>query len=310
MASINVSQLADELPFGACVTGVDLEALKDEDVRSRLRDVFEERGVVVFKGLERSSELHLALSGVFGPLQHHALMADKDTKPEVVNLNQKQDVIEADGKLLGAFLPWHFDACYTEKLNRAALLQPIELPPEGGMTGFADGIQLYHAISPDLRERFEDLKIIYNARLMFMHQRFGMPKDHRWISISDSAAELIEKCDGTRRSVHPAIWTRQSGERVLHVSPWQAAGIQGHEDAEGDALLEALCQEIYAKMTPYWHKWELTDMVLWDNWRFIHAVSGNDPKYVRHLQRATIEGDYGLGAFEDGTTGDEPPMMG
>jgi taurine dioxygenase len=62
-------------------------------------------------------------------------------------------------------------------------------------------------------------------------------------------------------------------------------------------------------MKPYWHKWELTDMVLWDNWRFVHAASGNDPKYTRHLQRTTIEGDYGLGSFELGATGNEPPKM-
>jgi taurine dioxygenase len=50
-------------------------------------------------------------------------------------------------------------------------------------------------------------------------------------------------------------------------------------------------------------------MVLWDNWRFVHAVSGNEVGRTRHLQRATIEGDYGLGAFEDGL-GAEPPAMG
>jgi taurine dioxygenase len=183
------------------------------------------------------------------------------------------------------------------------------MPPEGGMTGFADGIQLYNAISPGLRDRFEQARIIYFSKLMFTHQKFGIPEG-RWISLSDEAAELIEKCEGTRRSVHPAIWQRESGERVLHVSPWQAAGIQGQEDAKGDAELEALCQEIYAKMTPYWHRWELSDMVLWDNWRFIHAVSGSDPQYTRHMQRATIEGDYGHGAFEDGSTGSDPPMMG
>lgn len=309
MSSIKVSPVSDDLSFGARVSGVNFETLKDESVRQELREIFDRAGVVVFKDMERSSELHLALSEVFGKLQHHALTQDKTKKPQVVDLDQKQDVMEVEGEQLAALLPWHFDACYTEKLNRAAVLRPVEIPPEGGMTGFADGIQLYNAISPDLREQFEAAKIIYFSKLMFTHQKFGIPPG-RWISLSASAAELIEQCEGTRRSVHPAIWQRPSGERVLHVSPWQAAGIQGYEDAAGDALLEELCQEIYAKMTPYWHRWELTDMVLWDNLRFIHAVSGNDPRYTRHMQRATIEGDYGLGAFEEKSSGSEPPMMG
>ena len=64
------------------------------------------------------------------------------------------------------------------------------------------------------------------------------------------------------------------------------------------ALFERLIQEIYAKMTAYHHKWSPTDMVIWDNWRFIHSVGGNPPQYDRRMQRTTIEGDYGLGRME------------
>ena len=60
---------------------------------------------------------------------------------------------------------------------------------------------------------------------------------------------------------------------------------------------------MYAKMDPYWHKWELTDMVAWDNWRMLLAVSGHDRRHLRRIQRATIEGDYGLGRAEDAGDG-------
>jgi len=71
---------------------------------------------------------------------------------------------------------------------------------------------------------------------------------------------------------------------------------------EGEALYEAACQEVNRKAlaNSYWHDWEPTDMVIWDNWRMLHAVEGNDPKYERQTQRTTIRGDYGLGYFEDG----------
>ena len=51
-------------------------------------------------------------------------------------------------------------------------------------------------------------------------------------------------------------------------------------------------------MTPYRHAWKPTDMVIWDNWRFIHSVGGHPPRYPRQVQRTTINGDYGLGRFE------------
>ena len=51
-------------------------------------------------------------------------------------------------------------------------------------------------------------------------------------------------------------------------------------------------------MTPYWHTWKPTDMAIWDNWRFMHAASGNPAKHHRRMQRTTITGDYGLGRLE------------
>ena len=79
-----------------------------------------------------------------------------------------------------------------------------------------------------------------------------------------------------------------------------AEGLEHHEDAEGDALLEAVCQEINEKANGYWHDWKPNDMVVWDNRRMLHAVEGNDPVYERQSQRTTIKGDYGLGYFEGG----------
>ena len=67
-----------------------------------------------------------------------------------------------------------------------------------------------------------------------------------------------------------------------------------------EAPFEAVCQEVNAKTHAYWHVWKPTDMLIWDNWRMLHAVEGCDPKYERRMQRTTIKGDYGLGYFEDG----------
>jgi taurine dioxygenase len=311
MPSLKVSPLAEDIPFGAKVAGVTWETLHDESVRRQIRDVFERRGVVVFKDIEQTERMHFGLSEIIGPLEDHPFRprADKDDKPTVANLSYRGDLVEVDGTRIVGWLPWHYDACYQAKLNRAAVLRPVEIPPEGGLTGFADGVQLYQAVSPALRAKFEDVKIIYHAYLMYMNQRFGMPKNRRWIALGEGLSRAIEARQHTARSLHPAIWRRKSGEAVLHVSPWQAAGIEGREDDAGNALLEELCGEIYAKMQAYWHKWDLNDMVLWDNWRMIHSASGNDPKYGRHLQRTTIEGDYGLGSYEHGAKGESAPEL-
>ncbi len=305
MNSIQERPLSEELSFGARVRGVDRASLRSAAVRSQLLDIYDRRGVIVFEEIEQSAEMQLTLSAVFGPLRQHAMNAvpkvgDDPSKP-MMELNchpGEADVFEIDGRELAGWVAWHYDACYTKHLYRGGLLRALDIPPAGGMTGFADGIQLYRAIAPALRERFEHQNIVYEAKLMFMNQRFGLPKSYRVVSLQQAAQDVLKASEGSPRAVHPAIWQRASGEPVLHVSPWQAAGIEGHEDPEGRALLEALCQEIYTKMTPYWHAWKSTDMLLWDNWRVIHSVSGHDPRYSRRVHRATIEGDYGLGRFE------------
>jgi taurine dioxygenase len=318
MTSIKERPLRDDIAFGARIAGVTREALTDPEVRREINAIFERRGVLIFEGMERTSDMQLELGRVFGPLREHAMKevpkADQGAMAVVMDLNchpDDGDMYEIDGKIISGWTPWHYDACYVSQLYRGGLLRALDLPPEGGMTGFADGIQLYQAISPDLRAKFENVEIVYHPKLMMMNQRFGMPKNYRVVRMQKAMRTVLEQAENAPRAVHPAIWTRKSGEKVLHVSPWQAAGIYGREDPEGDALLEALCQEIYAKMNAYWHTWQPTDMVLWDNWRFIHAVSGHDPKYARRVHRATIEGDYGLGRFEhDAAAAPAREMMG
>ena len=178
------------------------------------------------------------------------------------------------------------------------MLRVVESPPEGSLTGFADGIQLYRDIDPDLRERFEDLEILYHPQLMFTNMRYRRPRRFLLRHLSERINTMFSVNADAPRAIHPAIWQRQSGEKVLHLAPWQADGIVGMEDAEGDALLEAMFAEIEAKMTPYIHHWQPGELVIWDNWRMVHSATGHSPDHGRLVHRTTIEGDYGLGRFE------------
>jgi taurine dioxygenase len=304
MTLIQEQPLADNVSFGTKITGITSETVKDESVRKRLRDLFESRGLLVFEDVEPSDQMLIAISSAVGPLQDIVLNAvprvDKEALPGILRFNNDPsdaNVFEIDGKKVSGWTGWHFDSCY-KALCRGAGLRVTINPPAGGETGFADGIQLYKAISPELRAKFQDLKIFYNTKLMFNQQRFGMPKKFRTISIQEHAQKLFKEAETRPRAMHPAVWQRSTGEYVLHAAPFQADGIVGHEGPEGDSLLESLFQEIYAKMAVYWHTWKMTDVVVWDNWRLIHTANGHDPNHARCVHRATIQGDYGLGSIE------------
>ena len=310
MTAIKVTLLRDDLSFGARICGVTREVLDDPATRNLINEVFEDRGLIVFENVEPTGTMHVALSNVFGPLKEHPNPAvprvDRDALPGVIDMHAKAGeagIIELGGRRLSHWLPWHFDHCYNDQLNRAGVLRAIEIAPDGGLTGFADGLRLYEALSPALRDRIEGRNIVYKFDVLYENMRFGKPKGFVEISRKPNSLAVMQAAKQMPRAIHPAVWTRKSGEKVLHVSPWMAQGIEGQENEAGDELLEAVCQQINENAQAYYHKWNLTDMLIWDNWRMLHSVTGMDPRYSRRMQRTTIRGDYGLGHFENNGKG-------
>jgi taurine dioxygenase len=315
MAGISVRDLRDDLSFGSVVEGVDWDTITDEGVREELRELFKARGLLIFKGMEPSSKMQVALSKVFGPLKDHPTKStprDAETGDEaqgVIDMhyvpskdaNGYGGLVEIDGKLLARFSPWHFDHCYNDELNYAGVLRAPINAPEGGRTGFMDGIELYRQFPRELLEKIENLNIIYTLDTRLTRMRFGVT--FKALDDGEHVKELLKEVAIFPRAMHPAVWTRESGEKVLHVGPWMSVGVEHHEDEAGDKLLDDVSHEINRLGTgtsAYWHDWSPSDMVIWDNHRMTHAVEGCDAKYERQTLRTTIKGDYGLGYFEDG----------
>ncbi|MCX2929348.1 TauD/TfdA family dioxygenase [Mycobacterium sp. CVI_P3] len=312
MSSAHFRPLREDLSFGARVSGVTHAALEDEHLRDRLRRVFDERGMILFEDVEPDPELQVEISKVFGPLKDHPVpsvpRANGALHPGVVEIGQaprEGNIVMVDGKEVTSWLPWHFDHCYNNELNYAGVLRCVTGVSEGGQTGFADGIELYQALSPALRQQIEDRNVLYSLNLRFRDMRFGLTDGFREVQPHLRLQETIDfGKKNLPRAVHPAVWTRRSGEKVLHISPWMAEGLEGDETADGDQLLEAVCKAMLAAIKPYFHTWRPTDMVIWDNLRMLHAVTGHDPNEARYMHRTTIKGDYGLGYFEGNVQGD------
>ncbi len=303
--SLTVEPIRADLGFGARIRGVTRATTDDRDARAQLNELFETYGLLVFEAVEPDPRMQVALSTVFGPLKDHPSKATPRAGGElgVIEIRHEPNQpgkVRLDGVELSQWLPWHFDHCYNDELNRAGVLRSVEGPPEGGRTGFVDGIALYRAISPELRDRIEGETVLYAMDVVLDNLRYGRPADFIEIEPSREAAAVMAEFAERPRALHPAVWTRRTGEKVLHVSPWMAKGIAGHTDAEGDALLSAVCDEIVARAPDlsYFHTWRPTDMVIWDNWRVLHSVSGMAPEHTRCMHRTTIAGDYGLGRFE------------
>ncbi|MCJ2188916.1 TauD/TfdA dioxygenase family protein [Novosphingobium beihaiensis] len=306
MPLTDVRPLQEGLPFGVRIGGLTREILKDKTIRDEIDALFIKHGMIVFEDVEQSDEMQLALSSCFGPLKEHPVKGlarvDSDRMPGVIEIRSKRGrgIVEVDGRQVSHWLPWHFDHCYNDELNRAGVLRSVERVEEGGVTGFLDGIALYEAFPRDLRERIEGKDVIYKLSTQYEDLKFGRPAQYRMIEPKPMPESFREQAAAMPRAIHPAVWTRPTGEKCLHVSAYMAQGILGDETPEGDALLEAVCQEInrLAETCSYHHTWRPTDMAIWDNLRMLHCVSGNDPEEERLMYRTTISGDYGLGRWE------------
>jgi taurine dioxygenase len=302
MGAIGVRPLAGDLSFGARIAGVTRENLGEEPVRQRLRSVFEERGMIVFEDIESSDRMQVALSEVFGPLKDHPLKSlvevDSKAMPGVITIRTTptSSIVEIDGERLINWQPWHFDHAYNNELNRAGVLRAITISPKGGATGFADGVQIYDDLDPALRAKAESLNVLYNLDLRYATQWFGLPKSFREIRAKDERA--LELARTLPRAIHPAVWTRHSGQKVMHLCAYGARGIEGQETPEGNALLCEVWDAVERTLKPYYHQWKPTDMLIWDNWRMLHKACGSDPEFERVMYRTTIKGDYGLGRWE------------
>jgi len=305
MTAFETAPLEGQDLYGAIVTGLSPGDIDDPEVRRALLDLWTEKGLVVFRGIEGGMDTQVRLSEIYGEPEVHPMMAGTDIRTEhralaPIEFDPEKDgnIYEIGGRVLGGYLPWHFDGAYVDRINHGGILRPEVLPAHGGETGFLDQIAAWESLPTGLRERIEGLSVIYSYQPDLTRARFG-PRADRLVQMSELFRTGRDHPSVQVRAIHPAVYEQPgTGRKVLHISPWFADGIEGMENEEGDALLGEVIAHILNPELMYFHKWRAGDMVLWDNWRMLHCACGVPPEEKRIMRRTTIVGDYGLGRRE------------
>lgn len=117
------------------------------------------------------------------------------------------------------------------------------------------------------------------------------------------------KADAEERTLHenlfpdlawPLVYVHpKTGQRVLNVSPHSSAQIVELQNDEGRVLLSELIAHSTQGRFAYWHQYRRGDLVVWDNWRAMHADSGTKAKYRCLAYRTTLKGDVTFGHLID-----------
>ena len=149
MSDITIKPLQDNLSFGARVDGVTMANVTDPAIGDKLRQLFIDRGMIVFENMEPTAKMQVALSKVFGPLKDHPVntvaRADRDdaalTGVIEIATGGEKCIVEIDGKPLITWQPWHFYQSTREKVK----------VPFGFPVGSTTGGQDYGPLGPLLR---------------------------------------------------------------------------------------------------------------------------------------------------------------
>ena len=131
---------------GAELRGLDPGRLGRGD-EAALRDAFVHHSVLVLRGVPLSCDAHVALTRALGTPEIHPIATGRlEDHPEIIVPRPYGADETDDPEQIVGRIPWHADLTYTQRPCRGALLRAIEIPPEGGATGFVDAAAVYDAL--------------------------------------------------------------------------------------------------------------------------------------------------------------------
>lgn len=268
--------------LGADIWDVRLDALDDKTFQDIYQAWLEHNGVLRFPCQNLDDDKFLDFARRFGDLDMAPINANGGNwKPEYPELAVISNVVQ-DGKPIGSLgsyeSKWHTDMSYNELPPKASILYAIELPLEGGNTGFASTAAAYDALSDDMKERIAGLTCKHDSS----HNSVGQ--------VRKGFQEVYKDREDIPGAVHPLVAEHpDTGRKVIYLGRRARAYIQELDQAESDALLDELFAHITQPRFTWTQKWRLGDVVIWDNRCTLHRRDALDPNERRLLHRAQIK---------------------
>ena len=263
----------------------DLSADIDETTFKEIEDAFHDNIVVVFRNQRLSNERQIAFSRRFGELEVHIiktyLLPDY---PEILLVSNIRNDNDEHIGLADAGFTWHSDVSYRKHPSRCSLLYAIEVPEKDGKTLgntiFANTVAAYDTLPQTMKTWLAGRRAIHRYSERMRVANSPRPKL--------TAAQLAETPD----VAHPIVRTHPfTGRKSLYVTKGECIGIEGVPDAEARAVIEHLHDHCIRPEFQYRHKWQVGDLLMWDNATAMHlAICDYALPQRRLMHRTTVIG--------------------
>jgi alpha-ketoglutarate-dependent 2,4-dichlorophenoxyacetate dioxygenase len=273
--------------IAAAVSGLDVGRPLDDATVAELWHAIDRHAVLVFRDQQITDEQLRSFAARFGELEIGRSAARGGRRrlkfPEIgdiSNLDEDNRLRARDDQKrldsLGNRL-WHTDASYMPVPVVLGMLFAVAVPPSSpfgaGETEFADMRAAYDALSDAQKAVVDPLVAehdVFWSRAQIGFTEFPPSEREKY---PPSRQRLVRRHSG-------------SGRRCLYLSA-HASHIVDWPVPDGRLLLHALTEHATQAQFVYSHKWQVGDLVIWDNRDTMHRGRPHDENHPRDLRRAT-----------------------
>ncbi|GAB3102290.1 TauD/TfdA family dioxygenase [Aestuariicella hydrocarbonica] len=246
------------------------EELLSGELGSELRELLEQRGVLVLPKIDFSDDEQVQFTETIGKF----LPEIQGQKVYNISLDKEKN---PNRDYLKGSLYWHLDGTMNKVPIGAAILTSKVLPTWGGNTEFCNTYAAYEQLSEEDKRLVADKKAMHSA----------------WTSLfyyePEPSSEQLNALMGLGEVNLPLVWTHQSGRKSL-VLGCTAHHVLDMTPTESTRLLVRLREWATQPKFVYSHEWSVGDTVIWDNTGTMHRAMPYDPDCGRLLHRTKTEG--------------------
>ncbi len=245
-------------------------ALGDE-----LRDLLEQRGVLVFPQIGFSDEEQIAFTKTLGTYAPER----RGDEEAVTKISIDPKVAGPTAEYLKGSLYWHIDGTMQDVPILASILSCKKPSPKGtGNTGFSNTYAAYEALPQEEKDRIEGLQVRHGAwATLFFYN-------------PEPPVAMLKGMQAIGDKTLPLVWTHKSGRKSLVIGN-TAHTVLGMDVMEGRLLINELREWATREEFTYSHEWSQGDLVIWDNTGTMHRAEWYDLASGRLMVRTKLEGE-------------------
>ena len=260
--------------LGAQIDGIDFRNALPDDVLRALSKALLKHQLIVMRAPDLSPDQHLRLAAQFGESEVHAFF------PNLGDGFERVSVLDSEQGNVASM--WHSDESFLPEPPLGTLLSARMIPAVGGDTCWTSMTAAYDALSSNMKRYLDGMVALHDlSRTSELAYNTG----------NGSAEAYASALTAQRWHEHPVVRTHpETGAKALYVNPVYTRALNGVSPHENRAILDFLFTHATSERFQYRHRWQVGDLVIWDNRCTMHCVM-RDFVGRRLMHRVSILGD-------------------